>query len=265
MTTHVQTDLSNGIFRVTLNRPEVRNAMSPEMTAGLLDAARLAEDNREVRCVLLVGAGDHFMAGGNPKAFLERLAQDRKGYVGGAESRVTAAHVLIRRLRRMPKPVLVSVQGSVAGFGLSLVLAADIAIASESAFFAPAYNLIGLPGDGGVSYFLPRILGERRALDILLSGHRIAASQALDWGLVTRVLPAGEWAAATEELAARLAAGPTAAQAMTKSLIRGALDRGWEDQSAMEAEMTARALMTDDHQEGLQAFVEKRAPRFSGH
>lgn len=264
MSDDIRTEVGDGIGRILLDRPHQRNASTPEMLAGLLRATQAFENDPAVRCVLVQGAGDHFMAGGNPKDFLDRLTTDRETYASGAEARVTEAHIIIRRLRRMPKPVLVSVQGSVAGFGFSLVLAADFAIAADTAFFAPAYNRIGLPGDGGVSYFLPRIVGERRAINIVMTGERITAAQALQWDIVTQVVPVEAHQAETDRLAAMLAAGPTQAYGMTKSLLRGSLDRSWEDQSALEADATARALLTDDHKEGLKAFVEKRLPRFTG-
>lgn len=256
--------VDNGVGTILINRPEVMNAFSPEVIEGLIESTAAFERDRDVRCVVVRGAGDHFVAGGNPKDFLARLTQDRATFVAGAERRVVNAHLAIHRLRRMRKPVIAAVQGAAAGFGFSLVMAADFVIAADNAYFTPAYTRIGLPGDGGVSYFLPRIVGERRALEILLLGDRFDAATAHGWGIVNRVVPVAEFAGETDRLAARLARGATLALGLAKHLVRGSLERGWDEQSALEAALVTDAVSSADHFEGISAFAEKREPRFIG-
>ena len=264
MTDHLLHHVDDGVGTITLNRPEVMNAFSPELIEGMVRTTLAFERDDAVRCVVLRGAGDHFVAGGNPKGFIERMETDRTTFVDGAEQRVVHAHLMVQRLRRMRKPVIVAVQGAAAGFGFSLVCAADYVIAADDAYFAPAYTRIGLPGDGGVSYFLPRIVGERRALDILLHGERFDAAKAVEWGLVNRTVPLADLAAETDRLARRFARGPTLALGLAKYLVRGSLDRTWEEQSALEAAVVTDAVDSADHREGLLAFVEKRPAAFTG-
>jgi 2-(1,2-epoxy-1,2-dihydrophenyl)acetyl-CoA isomerase len=254
----------DGIATLTFNRPEARNALSPDMLDLLTrEAARCAADE-VVRCVVLRGAGAHFMAGGDVRAFQAGLMADRAAHVAGFPALVAAAHAPIDTLRRMAKPVLAAVQGAVAGFGFSLLLAADLAIAADDAFFTLAYRHIGLSPDGGASYLLPRIVGERRALEIALLGERFGAAEAASLGLVNRVVPRADLDRETDRLAAALASGPTRALGLTKALLRGAHDAGWAAQGEREAAAMAACVATSDHLEGVTAFLEKRAPRFTG-
>lgn len=262
---HVLTAVKDGIGWITLNRPLELNTLSAEMKDRLCDATADYERDPAVRCLVIRGNGRHFMAGGNIKEFHESLrAGERAAYLRGFEARVVAAHQLIYQLRRMPKPVLASVHGAVAGFGLSLVMAADLAIAADDAVFTLAYRHIGLSADGGASYFLPRIVGERRALEIALLGERFDAERARSFGLLNWIVPRAELAAETETLARRLADGPTLALGRAKQLIRASLDNSWDEQSHREAESIAEMVRTEDHQEGLAAFLEKRQPQFRG-
>lgn len=264
MAGHVLSEIEDGIGTITLNRPEALNALSPEMTDGLIEATARLERDPQARCVLIRGAGEHFMAGGDIKGFHKSLTEDRAGHVARLEMRVVKAHQTIYHLRRMTKPVLVSVQGAAAGFGLSLILAADLAIASDDAFFTLAYRHIGLSADGGATYFLPRIVGERRALEIALLGERFTASGAKELGILNWVVPRADLARETASLARRLADGPTVALGKAKQLLRASFDNSWDEQSHREAEGLAAAAATDDHLEGVRAFLEKRPPQFRG-
>ncbi|HZB94226.1 MAG TPA: enoyl-CoA hydratase [Stellaceae bacterium] len=264
MTEPVLSEVKDGIGSITVNRPEALNALTPEMTEGLIEATGRFERDPAVRCVVLRGAGEHFMAGGDIKGFLKSLEEDRAGHVARLEMRVVKAHQTIYHLRRMGKPVLASVQGAAAGFGLSLVLAADLAIAAEDAFFTLAYRHIGLSADGGATYFLPRIVGERRALEIALLGERFGAERAREIGILNWVVPRVRLAEETMAIARRLADGPTVALARAKQLIRASLENSWDEQSHREAEGLAAAAATEDHLEGVKAFVEKRPPVFRG-
>jgi len=260
----VLTELRNGIATITLNRPTALNALTAEMMEGLIEASARCERDDTVRCVVIRGAGDNFMAGGDLKSFHASLTQDRDNYLRRREMQVVAAHQLIYQLRRMPKPVLASVRGAAAGFGLSLVLAADLAIASDDALFTLAYRHVGLSADGGATYFLPRVVGERRALELALLGERFNAERAKDLGIVNWVTTYGKLEEETASLARRLADGPTVALGLVKRLIRSSLDNSWDEHSHREAESFAVAAATDDHLEGVSAFVEKRKATFKG-
>lgn len=264
MAEHVLTEVRDGIGSIVFNRPDALNALSPEMTDGFIEATGRFERDPAVRCVVIRGAGDHFMAGGDIKGFQKSLSEDRAGHVAKLEMRVVKVHQAIYHLRRMAKPVLASVQGAAAGFGLSVVLASDLAIAAEDSVFTLAYRHIGLSADGGATYFLPRIVGERRALEIALLGERFTAQHALEIGILNRMVPRADLTEETAALARRLADGPTVALGKAKQLIRCSLDNSWDEQSHREAEGLAAAAATEDHLEGVAAFVEKRRPVFKG-
>jgi 2-(1,2-epoxy-1,2-dihydrophenyl)acetyl-CoA isomerase len=260
----VLTDLQEGVAVLTLNRPAVLNALTTRMAEALSAACDRCEHDSAVRCVVIRGAGEHFMAGGDIKSFHQSLTKDRDNYLRNRERLVVNVHHLIYQLRRMPKPVLASVKGAAAGFGLSLVLAADLAIASDDAVFTLAYRHLGLSADGGATYFLPRVVGERRALELALLGERFTAETAKQLGIVNWVTGTAALQAETTAIARRLADGPTVALGLVKRLIRSSLDNSWDEQSHREAESLAVAAATEDHLEGVTAFVEKRKPAFTG-
>ena len=249
---------------LTLNRPESRNAMSEAMRELLTEASRVCETDASVRAVLIRAEGETFMAGGDVKNFHAGMAEDQAAYAARFEPRIIAVHQFLYQLRRMPKPVVVAAQGGVAGIGMSLLMAADLAIVSDDAFFTLAYRHIGLSADGCATYLLPRIVGERRALEIALLGNRFPAAEAKAIGLVNWVVPRANLDAEARRIAMDLANGPTVALAQAKRLLRNSWDASWDEQSHREAEAMALCATTADHREGVAAFVEKRAPRFSG-
>ena len=249
---------------LTLNRPESRNAMSEAMKDLLTEATRVCETDASVRAVLIRAEGETFMAGGDVKNFHAGMAEDQAAYAARFEPRIIAVHQFLYQLRRMPKPVLVAAQGGVAGIGMSLLMAADLAIVAEDAFFTLAYRHIGLSADGCATYLLPRIVGERKAMEIALLGNRFPAAEAKTLGLVNWVVPRAELDAEARRIATDLAHGPTLALGLAKRLIRTSWDASWDEQSHREAEAMAIAVTTQDHREGVAAFVEKRAPTFSG-
>ncbi len=261
---HVLSARDGSLAILTLNRPESRNALSDDMVRRLIELTHDCERDASVRAVLIRAEGETFMAGGDVKGFHRALQDDQAAHAARVETRVVGIHQVLYQVRRMPKPVIVAAQGGVAGFGMSLLMAADLAVVSDDAFFTLAYRHIGLPGDGLATYMLPRIVGERRALEIALLGERFGAEEAKSLGLVNRVVPRGELDAAARRLAAALADGPTVALAHAKRLIRNAWDASWDEQSHREAEAMAACATTADHREGVAAFVEKRAPRFIG-
>lgn len=249
---------------LTLNRPESRNALSEEMKDLLVAHTRTCETDATIRAVLIRAEGETFMAGGDIKNFRAGLEQDPAAYAAAFETRILLVHQILYQIRRMPKPVVVAAQGGVAGFGMSLLMAADLAIVSDDAFFTLAYRHVGLSGDGCATYLLPRIVGERKALEIALLGERFPAGEAQALGLVNRVVPRAELEAAARRFANDLAHGPTLALAHAKRLIRESWDATWDEQSHREAEAMAASAATQDHREGVAAFLAKRAPNFTG-
>lgn len=258
----VQGATAHGISTITLNRPRALNALNRELTLGLRDAVFAAERDPAVRCVVIRG-GEHFMAGGDLKWFQEQF-----GACSAAEARIQfeafvhQVHPVIVSLRRMPKPVVASVSGAAAGFGMSLMMACDLAIAADSAYFTLAYALIGATPDGGSTFALPRIVGARKAMEIALLGERFDAATAERLGLVNRVVPAASLEAETLKLATRLAAGPAAVYGRTKALLQASLRNGLEEQLQREAEAFAQSAAEPDFAEGIRAFIEKRKPQW---
>lgn len=252
------------IATIALNRPEALNALDQEMTLELSEATSLVEADASVRCVVLKGSGDHFMAGGDIKFFLHDLEQPPEARKIGFERMIGEVHASITRLRRMPKPVIASVRGAVAGFGLSLMSACDLAIAADNSYFTLAYCHIGTSPDGGSTYALPRLVGVKQAMEIALLGDRFDAERALQLGIVNRVVPLAELEATTQSLAQRLAQGPTAVYGRTKRLINESLNRNLSEQLQAEQDSFGASAAAPDFAEGVRAFVAKRKPNFTG-
>lgn len=251
----VLTAREGAVLTVTLNRPDVLNAFDAEMHAALGEALSEAADPA-VRAVVLTGAGRGFCVGQDLGAF-------------GADPDVAAAlhagfHVSVRVIRALEKPVLAAVNGPAAGAGLSLACACDLRIASEAATFVPAFISIGLVPDAGGAYFLQRVLGTARAFELMASGRRLSAAEALEWGLVSEVVPADRFEARVAEVAVEWAAKPTRGVALTKRLFDAAERSSLDATLELEAELQAEAVATSDFAEGVAAFKEKREPKFSG-
>jgi 2-(1,2-epoxy-1,2-dihydrophenyl)acetyl-CoA isomerase len=251
-----------GVGIVTMNRPEVLNALNPEMAQGLRESLASVEQDPSVRCVVVRGTGGHFMAGGDLAYFRSLLGEGQTENAARLTPIFDDVHGAIRSVRRMGKPVVASVQGAAAGFGLSLMAACDLAVVADNAVFTLAYCLIGTSPDGGSTFFLPRIVGLRRAMELALLGDRFDARQAREMGLVNRVVPAAELEAATAKLAVRLAAGPAGAYAATKALLNASLESGLDAQLDAEQASFAACAATADFAEGVNAFCEKRSAEF---
>lgn len=257
-------DVEAGVATITFNRPKVLNALDMGMREALAQALDRAEGERALRVLVLRGAGGGFMAGGNIKYFTELTPLPPDERNRRFEGFIHEVHPTIIRLRRLPVPVIASVHGPVAGIGMSFLMAADLAIAAEDALFTLAYIHLGTSPDGGSTFFLPRSVGMKRAMEIALLGERFDAKTARQWGLVNWVVPAADLLDRTAALARRLANGPAHAYANTKRLLSRSLGSPLEAQLQAEAECFADCTRSEDFVEGVNAFIAKRPPRFQG-
>ena len=250
------------IATLTLNRPESLNTLDLAMMDALVECtAALARDDG-LRVVVLRGAGRHFMAGGDIRTFAAHLEEPPATRSAAFQLMVERLHAAIENLHRMPHPVICRVHGAVAGFGLSLMNACDLVLAADDAYFASAYRQIALTPDGGGSWSLPRLVGTRKAMEILLLGDRFGATEALALGLVNRVVSAAELDAATDAIALALATGPVLAVRNTKRLVRESMGRTLSEQLQAEAASFGACAGTADFVEGITAFLGKRPPQF---
>jgi 2-(1,2-epoxy-1,2-dihydrophenyl)acetyl-CoA isomerase len=259
MSEAVKLSVASGIATIALNRPHVMNAMDGEMMRQLRPVTEAVEKDSSVRAVVLRGEGAAFMAGGDIAVFHQHLAELPDLIVTWGRE----MHAAFLALRRMGKPVLASVHGAVAGAGFSLLCAADLAIAAVDTRFTLAYANIGASPDGGSTYFLPRLVGYKKTMEMIMLPDRFDAETARLHGLVNWVVPNDELAAETLRIAQRLAAGPTRAYAEAKRLVNQSLDP-LDAQMEQELQAFSRCARGPDLKEGVSAFVEKRKPVFSG-
>lgn len=251
--------IEDGLATITLNRPNAANALSLDVTKQLLHASIRCDEDPEIRAVLLTGAGRMFCAGGDMKDFAG--APDPSVLV---KEMTTYLHASISRWSRMDPPLVVAVNGTAAGGGLSLALAGDIVLAAASAKFTSAYTASGLTPDGSSTYFLPRQAGMRRALELFLTNRVLTADEAAEWHLINRVVPDDQLADEARQLGLQLAAGPTLAYGRVKRMVHSSFTETLETQMEWEARNIADALRSEDAREGTAAFVEKRPPDFRG-
>jgi len=254
-------ELRDNVAWITLNRRAALNAISVVLAQEIEDFAGQCEVDPEVRAIVLTGAGDQaFCAGGDVLAF----AADPDHVDALIRTMTKHLHGAVLRFSRCNAPVIAAVNGTVAGGGLGLFASADLAIAVDTAKFTSAYTKIGLTPDGSSTFYLSRILGRRRAMELALTNRVLSAQEALDWGLVNRVVPADRLMEEVGTLASMLAAGPTLAHGGIKRLLYSASDESLERQMELEADSIARLSRTKDGLEGVLAFKEKRRPRFMG-
>jgi 2-(1,2-epoxy-1,2-dihydrophenyl)acetyl-CoA isomerase len=256
----VLTEHADGVLRIRLNRPAVLNALDEAMALALRDAVRAAAGNPAIRVVVLSGEGRAFMAGGDIAVFHQAGADAPKAVLRLIEP----LHETVRLLAALPQPVIASLQGPVAGAGMSLALAADLAIAADDVRLNLAYARLGTSPDGSASWSLPRLVGLRKAMEIALLADAMDAPEALRLGLVNRVVPLADLAGETDALARRLAAGPGFAYGRIKGLLRGAHEATLAGQLDAEAAAFAACAGTRDFAEGVAAFLAKRPARFEG-
>ena len=250
--------VQDGVATLTLNRPDVLNAINKQMTDEIQDALKGAERNKAVRCLVLTGAGRAFSSGEDLKA-----RQDAGG-PGFGDTLRARYHPIILKMRSIEKPIIAAVNGVAAGAGMSLALAADLRIASDKAKFIEVFARVGLVPDSGSSFFLPWLVGIGKAAELCLLAEDVPAEEALRIGLVNRVVPAADLESATAAWATKLAQGPTVAYGLTKRALNRALTGQLHEILEYEVYGQETAGRTADHKEALAAFLEKRPPVFKG-
>jgi 2-(1,2-epoxy-1,2-dihydrophenyl)acetyl-CoA isomerase len=254
-------ELSDSVLKVTLNRPDKLNALTDVMLQELHAAFAKAAGDKATRCVLLTGAGKGFCPG-QDLANVQEMSRGGKPAYG--EHIRSNYNPLILAMARLSKPIVAAINGVAAGAGMSLAMACDVRIASEKASFLQAFVNIGLVPDSGSTWFLPRLIGRQRALELMLSGRKLSAAEALEWGLVNQVVSPEQLMEEATKVAARYAAAPTYAIGQIKRNIDFAESHSLEETLALEAKSQAECGLSADHQEGIQAFLEKRTPVYKG-
>ena len=261
---NILTKQEGGIFEIVLNRPESLNALNAEMRNDLLTALDEVAASPTVRCVLLKAAGPGFMAGGDVKFFHQQVSQGPEERRSLFKQFVEGIHPFVMRMTNLPVPIVAAVHGAVAGFGVSLTMLCDFVVASDDSFFTLAYIHLGTTPDGSSTYFLPRLVGLRRAKEIALLGGRIPGQEAVALGLANKLVARAALETEAMALATRLAAGPTQAYARTRALLNSAFDRTLDEQLEAEAIHFSECAATEDFADGVRAFVERRKPAFKG-
>jgi len=253
--------IEDGVATLTLNRPEARNAFGDGTREALLERLRRADADQNIGCVVITGAGEAFAAGGDIKGMASLQAADDAGVV---RERMRVGGEIVKCIRSMSAPVVAAVNGAAAGAGMNLALACDLRCAAERAIFCESFIRIGLVPDWGGHYLLTRIVGTARAMELMMLGDRIDAATAERLGLVNAVFPDATFASDVDAVARRLAAGPRAAiSAIKRGVYRGATG-SLADTLAWEESTQPKLFLSADAREGMQAFIDKRRPAFTG-
>lgn len=252
--------VTDHIATITFNRPQAMNTFDKQMADELSALTEQVRGDDDIRCVLLNGSGVLFMAGGDIRFFHENL----KTMPAGVVDIMHALNASIINLMQMPKPVVASVHGSVAGVGMSLMTACDLVIAAENTKFTMAYSGIGITPDGGATYNLPRLVGTKKAMEWILLSDIFDAKMALQYGLINWVVPESAQKSETERLVKRLANGPTMAFAHGKRLINQTWQTSLESQLECEGRAFADCTLTADFKAGVNGFLQKTKPEFKG-
>lgn len=248
------------IAKITLNRPDAGNAINMELGRALVDAAITCDSDPAIRCVVLTGAGRMFCAGGDISTMAD--AGDKVGAV--VNQLAGTLHMAMSRFARMNKPLVNLINGPAAGAGYGLALCGDVVLAARSAKFSAAYGALGASPDGGLTWLLPRLVGLRKAQEIIISNRRVDAEEAEVIGLITRVVDDEALSEEGAKIAASLARSATGAIATSRALLLAAFDNGWEVQMELEARGIAANLAGPEGREGVAAFLAKRKPDFAG-
>jgi len=254
-------EVREGVAWITINRPDAYNALDLQTMKELFDIANHCSSDPRVRAAVLTGAGTKaFCAGGDIADF-----KDNQDVIAvRLKEMTTYLHMAVSRFAWMNAPLIAAVNGVAAGAGLSVVAFCDLAVAADTATFTSAYSKLGFTPDGSSTYFLSRILGTRRAMDLYMTNRVLTAGEALDWGLVNRVVAAKDVLPEASKLAAQLADGPTRAHGGIKKLLLTAPTETLESQMERETRSIVKMATSPDGREGVRAFSEKRKPRFSG-
>jgi 2-(1,2-epoxy-1,2-dihydrophenyl)acetyl-CoA isomerase len=257
---------STGICRITFNRPKMLNAINFDMAVALRKVAADISVDKRIRVIIIDSSGDHFMAGGDIKSFKSFLDKkpNEENIRNHFEEILTIIHSFILDLRNMPQPVIGAIKGAVAGAGVSLMLACDLVLASDDAFFNLAYCHLGTSPDGGSTYFLPRTVGLKRAFEMAMLGERFDAKVALEAGMINRIVPSAMLNKEVDKLAIRLAKGPAIALCNTKALLNSSFQRTLNQQLNAETKSFTDCAITQDFFEGVTAFTDKRSAKFVG-
>jgi len=257
-------DITDNVLTLTMNWPDRLNVLGGDMVDGLADGFERARADPDVRCVILQGAGNHFCAGGDIRLMQDWVTADVVIRQEQFRAFIERFHVVVNAMQSIPKPVIASVQGAVAGAGLSITMGCDLAVGADDAEFTLAYIKIGTSPDGGGTYCLPRIVGLKKAMEIAMLGDRFDAKTALSLGILNRVVAPEDREQETRSLARRLADGPTVALGRTKALLQSSLNSDLAEQLTAEKESFAHCAATNDFTEGMTAFMQKRPTNFSG-
>jgi enoyl-CoA hydratase/carnithine racemase len=252
-------DIEDGIATITLNKPDMRNAMTLDISSGLLETLLEIEDS-DARCVVIQGSGGSFSAGGDINAMLEGLHGDVDSHE--KVETITQTADAVHAVYEFPLPVIAKIDGTAYGAGANLAIACDVQIASESSEISFGFRQVGLAVDSGTSYLLPRIVGENKAKELVFTAEMLDAQQAQDLGLFTQVWDDDEFEAQAEEYIERIATGPTIALQTSKRLIRQGFQMDIEQAMTNEASAQAPVFETHDHEEGATAFMEQREAEF---
>lgn len=258
---HLLVSQDNSVLTITLNRPEVLNAFNETMLRELSEVIEAAAEDEAVRCIVITGAGRGFGSGQDLK---DLAAVGSTTETGKVSEHLQKYHRVINAIRSMPKPVIAAVRGVAAGISCNLALACDMRIAADDARFIEAFARIGLVPDGGGGYFLTRLVGLGKALELAMLADEVSGAEAERIGLVNKCVPLAEFESATKIFAQRLANGPTRAYGLIKELMNKSLDCDLQSSLRMEGELQDIAFETGDHREGVAAFLQKRPARFTG-
>lgn len=257
----IQITLANGIFTITLNRPDKLNSFNFEMGNQMKEALMKAESNDEIRCILLTGNGRAFCAGQDLAEATEVSSDPDRDL----SEIVHHTYIpIIKGIRELEKPVVCAVNGTAAGAGANIALACDIVIASEDAKFIQSFSQIGLIPDSGGTYILPRLVGLARATALTFLGEKVSAQEAVEMGMIWKAYPADSFMDEAKAIAAKLAKMPTRGFGLTKRGFNAGFSNNLEQQMKLEAKLQSEAGETHDYKEGVQAFLEKRKPEFRG-
>ena len=255
----IKLEILDRVATITFNRPEAANGLNLAMASEFAEAAMLSDSNADVKAIILTGSGRFFCAGGDINA----MQESPLGAGPGVKQIADQLHRGISTLARSAKPVIVAVNGTAAGAGFSTAVMGDLVVAAESAKFTMAYSNVGLSPDGSASYFLPRLIGLRKTQELMFTNRMLSAEEALQWGLINRVVPDAELMTAAQEWAALFVAGSQGSNGAIKTLLSASDANGLETQMELESQMIARNASSPDGQEGVAAFIAKRKPEFS--